>query len=392
MDSPGRLPTLAEPPGGLESAAGGDRRFPALDGVRAIAALAVVLTHVGFQTGEGIRGPARTVLSRLDVGVAVFFVLSGFLLHRPQAAAAMEGRRWPALVPYLWRRALRVLPAYWMAVAAAILLLPGNDGADAFDWLRQLTLTQIYRDGDLLPGLTQMWSLATEITFYLALPLLGRLAGRTLRSQLVLCGLMFATGIGWQALVAHDVLPPHCGYWLPGHADWFAIGMALAAVSVGAADRLEAVARDGVTCWIGAGALFVIAGTPLTGPYQLALLSPSETLSRTVLYGAVALLLVAPAALPHARGPVAAVLASPPMAFLGRISYGVFLLHLTVLEIVRQALGVPVFSGSFWRVLAWTVSLSLLVAWASLRAVEEPVMRLRNRGPGAHRRRHAAAG
>jgi peptidoglycan/LPS O-acetylase OafA/YrhL len=378
--------------GGLESAAGGDSRFPALDGIRAVAALAVVLTHVGFQTGQSARGPARPVLSRLDIGVAVFFVLSGFLLHRPQALAAMRGARWPAVVPYLWRRALRVLPGYWLAVVAALLLLPDNDGATLGDWVRQLTLTQVYRDHDLLPGLTQMWSLATEVTFYLALPLLGRLAGRTLRSQLTLCGAMLVTGLTWQALVGEGVLPPYAGYWLPGHADWFAIGMALAAVSVAVPERLAEVARDGVTCWVGAAALFVIAGTPLTGPYGLALLSSSQLLSRTVLYGAAALLLVAPAALAGARGPVATLLATPPMAFLGRISYGIFLLHLQVLELVRQALGVPVFGGSFWRVLAWTVGISLLVAWASLRAVEEPAMRLRNRGPGARRPRPATTG
>lgn len=398
LDSPGRwaasagttsgaaVETPVEAPAGLESGAGGGGRYPSLDGVRAVAALAVVLTHVGFQTGEGVRGPARTVLSRLDIGVAVFFVLSGFLLHRPQVVAAMRGRPMPALAPYLWRRALRVLPGYWLAVAAALLLLPANDGAGLGDWVRQLTLTQVYRDGALLPGLTQMWSLATEVTFYLALPVLGRLAGRTLRSQLVLCGVMLATALTWQALIGHGVLPPYAGYWLPGHADWFALGMALAAVSVAAPGWLEALARDGVTCWVGAGALLVIAGTPLTGPYGLGLLSTSQALSRTLLYGAASVLFVAPAALPHARGPVATFLASRPMAFVGRISYGIFLLHLTVLTLVFQGLGVPVFTGSFWRVLAWTVPLSLLVAWASLRAVEEPVMRLRNWGPGAVRR------
>jgi peptidoglycan/LPS O-acetylase OafA/YrhL len=350
-----------------------------------VAALAVVLTHVGFQTGHSSRGPGHTVLSRLDIGVAVFFVLSGVLLLRPQAAAAMRRQQWPALAPYLWRRALRILPGYWLAVAAAILLLPANRHATVGDWVRQLTLTQVYGDGHLLPGLTQMWSLATEITFYLALPLLGRLAGRTLRSQLTLCCLMLATGLGWQALIGQGVLPPYTGYWLPGHADWFALGMALAAVSVAAPRRLEARARDGVACWVAAGALFVIAGTPLTGPYGLALLSTSELLSRTLLYGAAALLLVAPAALPGVHGVVATVLASRPVAFVGRISYGIFLLHLVVLELVRQALGVPDFGGRFPRVLGWTVSISLLVAWASLRAVEEPAMRLRNRGPGATR-------
>lgn len=372
--------------GGLESAAAPSSRFAGLDGVRAVAALAVLLTHVGFQSGQAVNGSGRSVLSRLDAGVAVFFVLSGFLLHRQQAVAALSGRPLPPVVPYLWRRALRVLPAYWLAVLAAFLLLPGNDDATLGDWLRHLTLTQVYVPDGLGAGLTQMWSLATEVSFYLALPLLGRLAGRTLRSQLALCAVMYAVGIGWQAAISQDVLPPHWGYWLPGHADWFALGMALAALSAARSRLLEQVGRDAVTCWLGAAALFVVAGTPLTGPYGLALLTPSETLTRTVLYGVVAVLLLLPATAYEQRGPVSVVLASPFVQWLGRVSYGVFLLHLVVLALVFDGLEREPFSGGFWLLMAWTVPLSLLVAWGSLRVVEEPAMRLRSWGPGRARR------
>lgn len=381
MDSPG----TARAVGGLESAAPDERgshRFPALDGVRAIAALAVVLTHVGFQSGAGVIGPARSVLSRLDIGVAVFFVLSGFLLHRPQVVAALRGRPLPRVRQYLWRRALRVLPGYWVAVAAALLLLPANDDATAADWLRHLTLTQVYVDDVLPAGLTQMWSLATEVSFYLALPLLGRLGGATLRTQLRLCGAMVAVGLAWQAAVAHDVLPPHAGYWLPGHADWFGLGMGLAALSAARPPWLREVAAQGATCWLGAAALFAVAGTPLAGPYGLALLTPSEALARTVLYGAVAVLLLLPATAAEPSGAVGALLVSRPVAWLGKVSYGVFLLHLVVLALVFDGIGELPFTGHFWELLGWTVPLSLLVAWASLRAVEEPALRLRSRGPG----------
>ena len=381
MDSPD---TLIEE-GGLESAALPDGRFPALDGVRAIAALAVVLTHVGFQTGQAVNGTGRSVLSRFDIGVAVFFVLSGFLLHRPQAVAALSGRPQPPVLPYLWRRALRVLPGYWLAVAAALLILPANDGVTWLDWLRQLTLTQVYGDGWLLPGLTQMWSLATEVSFYLALPLLGRMAGATLRSQLRLAGGMVVVGLTWHALIGLDVLPPYAGYWLPGHADWFGLGMGLAALSAARSPVLEELASQAVTCWVGAAALFAIAGTPLTGPYTLSLLTTSEDLSRTLLYGAVAVLLLLPATSSRPAGGLMRVLTSPVPQFLGRISYGVFLLHLTVLAVVLDGAGIAPFTGHFWRVVALVVPVSLVVAWASLRAVEEPALRLKRWGPGASR-------
>ena len=380
MDSPDTLPE-----GGLESAAAPDGRFPALDGVRAIAALAVVLTHVGFQTGQAVSGTGRSVLSRLDIGVAVFFVLSGFLLHRPQAVAAMAGRPQPAALPYLWRRALRVLPGYWLAVVAALLILPANDDVTWLDWVRQLTLTQVYGDGWLLPGLTQMWSLATEVSFYLVLPLLGRLAGTTLRSQLRLAGGMGVLGLVSHVLIGLEVLPVYAGYWLPNHADWFGLGIGLAALSAARSPVLEELAAQAVTCWVGAGALFVIAGTPLTGPYTLSLLTTSEDVSRTVLYGAAAVLLLAPATSPRPTGALMRGLTSPVPQFLGRISYGVFLLHLVVLSAVMDGAGIAPFTGHFWRVVALVVPVSLLVAWASLRAVEEPALRLKRWGPGSSR-------
>ena len=386
----GGLESAAASGGGAEDGSGGPRStregfFPALDGVRALAALAVVVTHVGFHTGTGVTGPYRSVLSRLDVGVAVFFVLSGFLLHRPQVAAALAGRPLPAVVPYLWRRALRVLPGAWLAVVAALVILPANDGAGLGTWVQHLTLTQIYTDAPQPAALTQLWSLATEVSFYLALPLLGRLAGGTVRRQLLLCAALGGSAIAWRVLVGLEVLPLHAGYWLPAHLDWFGLGMALAVLSAGGVSWFEELAADGITCWVGAAALFVVAGTPLTGPYGLALSTAGEALLRALLYAAVAGLLVLPAVSRRPSGPVALLLTSWPAQQLGRISYGVFLLHLVVLEAVEDGLRLPLFSGGFWRVLALVLPITVAVAWASLRLVEEPALRLRSWGPGRPR-------
>src|SRR5688500_15419110 len=85
-----------------------DQRFPLIDGYRALAATAVVMTHVGFQTGESLSGSFSGVLARLDVGVALFFLISGFLLFRPHALRHLAAAPAPAVKPYLWRRALRL--------------------------------------------------------------------------------------------------------------------------------------------------------------------------------------------------------------------------------------------------------------------------------------------
>src|SRR5215831_326317 len=93
-----------------------------LDGLRAAAAAAVLLTHVGGLTGYTVTGtPVSWVLSRGDVGVPIFFTLSGLLLYRPWAAAALTGSQTVPLGTYLRRRALRILPAYWAVVTVALL-------------------------------------------------------------------------------------------------------------------------------------------------------------------------------------------------------------------------------------------------------------------------------
>lgn len=404
MDKPDTDSGAPAEAGGLESAAEGPDgapaspdRFPGLDGVRALAALAVVMTHVGFVTGAAIVGPFHGVLSRLDLGVAVFFVLSGFLLHRPQVLATLRGRALPAVRPYLWRRALRVLPAAWVAVVLVALLLPYDQPLSG--WLRQGTLTAIYSPGPSVRGLTQLWSLATEISFYVALPLLGRLAARgarpetVLRRQLGLCAGMYAVALAWQWCVGGGLLAAHLGYWLPAHADWFALGMALAALSATAEvrgsrswDTLGQLADDAGSCWLAAGALFAVATTPLAGPYQLTLLDRSQALSRTLLYGAIATLLVLPAvAGAREGGLVRAVLASRPAQFLGRISYGVFLLHLLVIELLARVLDIQLFDGHLLLMTVLTLPLAVLAGWGSLHLVEQPALRWRDRGPGRRR-------
>ena len=151
--------------------------FPVLDSLRAVGALAVLTTHVAFQSGAYVRnGTWGNLLSRLDVGVAIFFVLSAFLLGRPHFARRVAGIAPPATGRYFWKRALRVYPVYAVTVVLALTLIPENQAAGAAEWARSLTLTDIYLTGALPQGLTQMWSLAVEVSFYAALPQLKLLA------------------------------------------------------------------------------------------------------------------------------------------------------------------------------------------------------------------------
>lgn len=103
-------------------------RFPCFDGLRALAALSIVVVHVSAYSGaDGLSG-FRDLLQRMDAGVAIFFVLSGFLLYRPFVAAHLHGRAQPATRPYLWRRFLRIYPAYLVVLTVVVYVFGAPGG------------------------------------------------------------------------------------------------------------------------------------------------------------------------------------------------------------------------------------------------------------------------
>jgi peptidoglycan/LPS O-acetylase OafA/YrhL len=366
-------------------------RFPALDGLRAAGALAVLTTHVGFQSGAALEGPFAGVLARLDAGVAVFFVISGFLLYRPHARAWIEGTDRPATGRYLRNRALRILPALWIAVTLAALLLAINDGTGLASYLRHAALVHIYVDGAPVHGLTQMWSLATEAAFYLLLPVLARLLdriggdGRPGRREVgirlaVLAGFVLL-GPCWMAAVAGD--HPRAGLWLPGYLGWFAVGMAFAVWHVArsngllAASYVDVLARVPGTLWAAALGVYLIAASPVAGPYELTGPTPGQAFMKNLFYTVVAACVVLPAVgVAGDRAPPAVrVLGGRVAHYLGDISYGVFAYHVVLLGVVTEASDYVLFSGGFFRLFGATLVMSVAAATVSYYLVERPIMR-----------------
>ncbi|WP_252438652.1 acyltransferase family protein [Pseudonocardia humida] len=377
-------------------------RYPCLDGLRAVAAAAVVLTHAAFMTGNYAETGAGRFFARLDIGVALFFALSGFLLALPMLRAAAAGVPRPRTAAYLWRRALRVLPVYWLTVAAALLLFPGENGASLGDWLRHLVLGQIYGYGWLREGLTHTWSLSTEVSFYLLLPFLVgglvRLSGDRWRPGRVLGGLgaLMLLGLVWLYWTEADerVTGP-LNLWLPAFACWFGVGVGMAVlVATGASWRPVRMAhelgRSPWTCWAIAGALFWITCTPVAGAIGLVQQSGAEAVTRNLLYTGVATFALWPLVFgPQRAGRLRAALSSRPMAYLGEISYGVFLFHLIVLTGFYVVLDRPTFTGDVWStaLVGWVGG--ALVAAVSYRLLERPLM-TRWRGLVPERRRAPA--
>jgi len=370
-----------------------DRTFPTLNALRAIGAIMVVLTHAAFNTGRINHGWSGAVLARFDFGVTLFFILSGFLLSRPWFLAAALDEHRPSTRHYLWKRALRILPLYWVVVVAALLLDPVNDDADAVDWVTNLTFTQLYTHGLLPSSLTQMWSLCTEVAFYVVLPLLcvaliGR-PGRGLRLRRVVVGasVVSALGVAWQVYVAQ--IPGsegHYAQWLPGYLPWFMVGLVFAAVSASLTAHprdhlLDRLAADLTGCWILAAAVFAIACTPLAGPRLLLIPGAWEAGSKVVLYTVTGAFFVLPLVFgPEREGMVRTRLSTAVPTWLGDISYGIFAIHMLVLNLVFSLLDLDVFTGRFPTVVALTLAITVGLASVSFYLFEKPILRAKNAG------------
>jgi exopolysaccharide production protein ExoZ len=206
--------------------------LPALDGLRAFASLFVFNVHafgyclVNFydwtdtEAGAYPGGSFESLvlwLHRSWFGVDLFFVLSGFLMARQFAFAQAR----PA--DFLWRRALRILPAYLLALVLAAMARWAVDGTvfGARDWLANLAFLHGFLELGL-PGINPVtWSMSYEVAFYAAVPLIAAAFTRS-RSDLAVHAAIAAALLAlilWRGTpLAH----------LHGYAWLFLVGIAMA--------------------------------------------------------------------------------------------------------------------------------------------------------------------
>lgn len=348
-------------------------RVPALTGLRAVAALLVVATHAAFATGDLNNGYLGAIYARLEIGVALFFALSGFLLFRPWVTAAFTTSAPPSVARYARNRWRRIMPAYLVAVLATFavytVFAPGpNPGQTWSGLLRYLTLTQIYTDNYLVtylhPGLSQMWSLAVEVSFYAALPVVAALlfrrnAGWRPALTLTKLALLAAVTPVWLIVAkTTDLLPNSAGMWLPAHLACFTGGTALAVLAASGV-RWNAWA----TLPLATG-LFLAVATPIGGVIVGA--DPTWVpVTKALLYATISMLVVGTAVL-GSGGWYTRILGSRPMVWLGEISYEIFLVHAVVMAVVMNVvLRWPLFTGSlaglYFATLAVTIPLAYLL-------------------------------
>ncbi|MGV0749664.1 acyltransferase family protein [Mycolicibacter minnesotensis] len=351
---------------------GGVRSFlPAVEGMRACAAIGVVITHVAFQTGHS-SGISGRLWGRFDMAVAVFFALSGFLLWRGHAAAARGLRPAPPTGHYLRSRLVRIMPAYLVSVVVILALLPDAGDASLVVWLANLTMTQIYVPLTLTPGLTQMWSLAVEVSFYIALPLLA-LAARWLpvRARIPAIAGVALLSLGWGFLPIHTPYGVNPLNWAPAYGCWFGAGMLLAEWAYSPGGRVHRLARRRLPMALLTLVAFGVAASPLAGPEGLTSATVGQFIVRTAMGGVLAWALLAPLVLDRPDTPHR-FLASAPMVTLGRWSYGIFIWHLAALDMVFPVIGRFAFTGDMAVVLALTLVFTVAIAAVSYALVEQP--------------------
>ncbi|MGB8391381.1 acyltransferase family protein [Mycobacterium sp.] len=359
--------------GGLEQISHVDR-VASLTGIRAVAALLVVGTHAAYTTGKYTHGYWGLVGSRMEIGVPIFFVLSGFLLFRPWVKSVTTGGPPPSLSRYAWHRVRRIMPAYVITVLFAYVLYHfraagPNPGHTWMGLLRNLTLTQIYTDGYLgkylHQGLTQMWSLAVEAAFYVTLPPLAYLllvvvCRRRWQPKLLLGTLLGMTLISpaWLILVHTDHrFPDGARLWLPTYLAWFLGGMVLAVLQAMAVRCYAFMAIPLATI------SYFIVSTPIAGAPTTSPASLPEALVKTSFYAVIATLAVAPLALGD-RGWYSGLLATRPMVWLGEISYEIFLIHLVTMEFAMvYVVRAHVYTGSMLYLYIATLVLTIPLSW-----------------------------
>jgi peptidoglycan/LPS O-acetylase OafA/YrhL len=342
-------------------------RQPALDGVRAIAIIAVMLFHAGWRRAEGGY-----------LGVDVFFVLSGFLITA-LLVQERSGTGRISLLAFYKRRARRLLPALVLLLIAATiygLALPNNIENQRM-WLDEAAALFYFSNwvaafGNWEVGMVaHTWSLAIEEQFYLLWPalfvaMLWRGVRRWTVLGLLCAGILASAAVRWVGIEESGVTTPRLAFALDTRGGALLVGCLLG-VLVGWGLVPLKLRRFGSAFAVGGLAVLLVAF--LSKRYAGA---PPEVYTEGFTLVAFATAVVVLGVIMAPQGWVARCLSNRAFVWIGRVSYGLYLWHVPINVALRPGNITFGLSGAGLQVLR--LLLTLAVTTASFYLIEQPVL------------------
>jgi peptidoglycan/LPS O-acetylase OafA/YrhL len=350
------------------------RRFGSLDGIRCICIVAVIWHHC-----PGLSGIFGTASTRGFLGVDMFFVLSGFLIT---TLLIRERERFGriSLRAFWARRCLRIFPIYYAMLFAlsAVYLLKGDD-PDSGKFFAALPWNALYLSNwthENGPNLAPLWSLATEEQFYLIWPLVEAFARKWVRRALL--GLLVVLNVLFAMRIGFGLLPENIADYLAGlnigQTTFLPIllGVLLAhAANNPASFRLLNSAcghRFSSIVWFG-----ILAVLVSTGPQDI------QGIWRSAIQ--VAMTLVIASCVLRASHVLSGPLDLRPVRLIGEVSYGMYLFHMWVIDLVRRVEGRFAEDGGLSPIMFFLIvtALTFAISFASFRLFEQPILRFKKR-------------
>jgi len=324
--------------------------FPGLYGIRALAAVGILLEHTMSLT----LAPDTPLSNPLRAPLVIFVVLSGFLNYRPWVVAHLRNAEHPDTRTYVFRRMLRVFPLYWAVLAVYLVVRGFGEIHNAVDLAKIVFLLQTFDKRLVFSGVGPAWTLSVEFTFYLMLPLFARLVrwvarwlgardakGRVMGELAVvaifwLIGPAVRMGFGIGERYITDV--PSC-------ADMLATGMLMAIASawVSEGNRLPRfLERWWSWIWSAPIALAVVMVTFIGIPSPLPPLEEAPAywsafrIASALFLGAT---LIGISLFGPERHPVRRFLSAKPLQALAVLSFGLYLWHVLVIDELVDRIG-----------------------------------------------------
>ncbi|MEU5262320.1 acyltransferase [Amycolatopsis sp. NPDC021455] len=397
-------------------------RAPAIDGVRGLAALALLTVHVAMFSGllgtkafGEPRPPSNGVgaffVSGMPSFIGVLFVLPAMYLYLPLAKSIIAGTPLPPQGRGFLRRLLRLLPGYYVMYLIVLLTLNREHIDGLWYVLRPILLLQVFAQDpakpQLMNGMEITWTVPTMVIWYAALPLIAMavrrfaMRGTTVEARarrlMLPVPVLIAAGVAWLFVVKGNGWDNRMVFWWPqGFAPTIGIGMALAIklavaqVNPGRTPSLlrRAAARP-TLFWLAAVAVYLVnCARPFSVIGMDAIYSTSGLLVTYVMVALFGFFAVTPLIAPGGSGgarPIVALLTSRPVVHLGKVGFGIYLWHFAVMHFFFQPGAIlggnsrPIreFYGTvgFWRLELVTLSGAVLIATLSYHLVEQPALR-----------------